>query len=76
MRTSKAKVEENQRRRFRVFTLALKHYRAEWGFPAEKAAFRSLWLAAKSNVEDGGPHPCSTHAPAPKGRWKQIELPL
>ena len=45
-----------------LFVRNLKRYRTVWGVPADKAAFRSMWLAAKFEI-DGKEEPKRKHQP-------------
>jgi hypothetical protein len=74
MKTAEKKSKDA--RTLAVFIRSLKHYRAAWGIPAGKAAFRSLWLAAKSTVDEDDAWAATmlninTHA-----REAQRQLPL
>lgn len=48
---SRAEQAKLDREKLSLFVRHAKHYRAVWGMPLDKIAFRNCWLAAKSNVE-------------------------
>lgn len=48
---SRAEQSKLDREKLSLFIRHIKHYKAMWGLPPDKVAFRNAWMAAKSNVE-------------------------
>ena len=48
---SRAEQSKLDREKLSLFIRHIKRYKAQWGLPPDRIAFRDAWLAAKSNVE-------------------------
>lgn len=56
------------------FVRASKHYRAVWGVPPGEAAFRSMWMAARSSPTTHAPaHPRRTQTQT-STQWMQTQI--
>lgn len=53
---SRAEQSKLDREKLSLFIRHIKRYKAQWGMPPDKIAFRNAWLAAKSNVEVSNAH--------------------